>query len=247
MKYTILGFKQSELVKFGLDTVDALILRYFVDFKDSGRMVKEEIDNGIYYWVKYEGIIESLPILKLKKDAVYRRLKKMSNVNILEHKTIIENGMFSYYGIGSKFIELISDFKTNPTVLNTEPYVNKTITPTVLKPEQKINLLKDSSIKDINNIYTSIVNYLNEKASKNYRVSSKKTQQLIRGRVKEGFALEDFYKVVDNKVEEWLGTEMEKYLRPETLFGTKFEGYLNQKSQERDFEEVEDEGLGFSI
>ncbi|MBU5484146.1 conserved phage C-terminal domain-containing protein [Clostridium sp. MSJ-11] len=247
MKYTILGFKQSELVKLGLDTVDALILRYFVDFKDSGRMVREKVDNKVYYWVKYEGIIESLPILNLKKDAIYRRLKKMSNVNILEHKTIIGNGMFSYYGIGSKFIELISNFKTNNSKINTEYYVNEAITTTALEPEQKINLLKDSSIKDNNNIYSLVVDYLNEKASKKYRMSSKKTQQLIRGRVGEGFTEEDFYKVIDNKVEEWLGTDMEKYLRPETLFGTKFEGYLNQKSEERDFEEVEGEGLGFSI
>nr|WP_246582758.1 conserved phage C-terminal domain-containing protein [Clostridium mobile] len=230
-----------------MDTVDALILRYFVDFKDSGRMVREKVDNKVYYWVKYEGIIESLPILNLKKDAIYRRLKKMSNVNILEHKTIIGNGMFSYYGIGSKFIELISNFKTNNSKINTEYYVNEAITTTALEPEQKINLLKDSSIKDNNNIYSLVVDYLNEKASKKYRMSSKKTQQLIRGRVGEGFTEEDFYKVIDNKVEEWLGTDMEKYLRPETLFGTKFEGYLNQKSEERDFEEVEGEGLGFSI
>jgi len=27
---------------------------------------------------------------------------------------------------------------------------------------------------------------------------------------------------------EWLDTEMEKYLCPDTLFGTKFEKYLNQ-------------------
>ncbi|MBU5483480.1 hypothetical protein KQI86_04005 [Clostridium sp. MSJ-11] len=128
MKYTILGFKQSELVRFGLDTIDALILRYFVDFKDSGRMIRKEIDNEIYYWVKYEGIIESLPILNLKKDSIYRILKRMAKADILRHETIREKGMFSYYGIGSKFIKLIPDFKTNPTVLKSEPYVNKSIT-----------------------------------------------------------------------------------------------------------------------
>lgn len=39
--------------------------------------------------------------------------------------------------------------------------------------------------------------------------------------------MEDFKRVIDWKSSEWAGTEMEKYLRPETLFGTKFEGYLN--------------------
>ena len=49
-------------------------------------------------------------------------------------------------------------------------------------------------------------------------------------RTDEGFTLDDFKQVVNNKVAEWKGTDMEKYLRPETLFGTKFEGYLNQES-----------------
>ncbi|MGL5085587.1 MAG: conserved phage C-terminal domain-containing protein, partial [Clostridium sp.] len=56
-----------------------------------------------------------------------------------------------------------------------------------------------------------------------------KTQGLIKARIAEGFTEEEFIKVIDNKVSEWVGTEYEKYLRPETLFGTKFESYLNQK------------------
>ena len=54
---------------------------------------------------------------------------------------------------------------------------------------------------------------------------------MINARIKEGFTKEDFIKVIDNKVGEWLGTDMERFLRPETLFGTKFEGYLNQKQK----------------
>ena len=47
-------------------------------------------------------------------------------------------------------------------------------------------------------------------------------------RIKEGFTLEDFKRVIDWKVSKWIGTDMEQYLRPETLFGTKFESYLNE-------------------
>ena len=79
------------------------------------------------------------------------------------------------------------------------------------------------------NIYSSIISYFNDKANTNYRISSKKTRQLIRARVNDGFTEDDFKKVIDNKVYEWLNTDMENYLRPETLFGTKFESYLNQK------------------
>ena len=79
------------------------------------------------------------------------------------------------------------------------------------------------------NIYSSIINYLNKKADTRYRVNNKKTKTLIKARLNEGFTEDDFYKVIDNKVNEWANTDMNKYLRPETLFSPKFEGYLNQK------------------
>ena len=82
--------------------------------------------------------------------------------------------------------------------------------------------------KDID-IYKYIVGYLNEKAGTNYKHSSKKTQTCIHARLAEGFTQDDFKAVIDKKCAEWKGTEWEKYLRPETLFGTKFESYLNAK------------------
>lgn len=76
-------------------------------------------------------------------------------------------------------------------------------------------------------IYISIVSYLNQRAGTNYRASSKKTKSCIHARLEEGFTLDDFKTVIDKKADEWIGTEYEQYLRPETLFGTKFESYLN--------------------
>lgn len=80
---------------------------------------------------------------------------------------------------------------------------------------------------------TKIVKYLNSKTNSAYRTSTKKTRDLIKARLNEGFTVEDFIKVIDNKSAEWLNTEMQKYLRPETLFGTKFESYLNQKLEKK--------------
>lgn len=78
--------------------------------------------------------------------------------------------------------------------------------------------------------FKDIISYLNDKTSSNYKPSTKKTKDLIRARWNEGFTLDDFKHVIDVKVQEWLNNrEMNKYLRPETLFGTKFESYLNQK------------------
>ena len=78
--------------------------------------------------------------------------------------------------------------------------------------------------------YLEIVEYLNEKTNSQYRPTANKTQNLIKARWNDGFVVSDFKKVIDIKATEWLNdNNMSKYLRPETLFGTKFESYLNQK------------------
>ncbi|MDE5671446.1 MAG: conserved phage C-terminal domain-containing protein [Eubacterium sp.] len=86
---------------------------------------------------------------------------------------------------------------------------------------------------DKQNIYSSVVAYLNEKTGSNYKANTPKTRSLIDARCNEGFVLKDFQKVIDNKIADWKVTEYEKYLRPETLFSNKFEGYLNQKQKKR--------------
>lgn len=76
--------------------------------------------------------------------------------------------------------------------------------------------------------YKAITDYLNEKAGKAFLDKSKDTRKHIKARMDEGFTLDDFYKVIDNTVKRWKGDpKMCDYLRPSTLFGTKFESYLN--------------------
>ena len=79
--------------------------------------------------------------------------------------------------------------------------------------------------------YEEIVQYLNQKTNKNFKHTSKVTQRHIRARLAEGFTASDFKQVIDNKCNDWLRDQkMKEYLRPETLFGTKFESYLNSKT-----------------
>ena len=88
------------------------------------------------------------------------------------------------------------------------------------------NIVENSEKHDMK-VITEIVDYLNEKAHKNYRSNNKTTIRHINARLKEGRTLSDFKQVIDNRCATWLGTDMEQYLRPETLFGSKFESYLN--------------------
>ena len=93
--------------------------------------------------------------------------------------------------------------------------------------------LEEAAIKDLEKtkhkeLWIPIV-YLNQVANKRYKFVDK-TKRLLLARFKEGYTLEDFKQVIDIKTAEWKDSpEFSKYLRPETLFGSKFDGYLNQK------------------
>ena len=93
--------------------------------------------------------------------------------------------------------------------------------------------LEETAIKDLEKtkykeLWIPIV-YLNQVANKRYKFVDK-TKRLLLARFKEGYTLEDFKQVIDIKTAEWKDSpEFSKYLRPETLFGSKFDGYLNQK------------------
>ena len=89
-----------------------------------------------------------------------------------------------------------------------------------------------------NNIYSRVIKHLNEKASKSFKYTTKKTKSCIDARIREGFKEEDFLKVIDIKTKEWKDNpDMSKYLRPETLFGTKFESYLQQEIKQNQSEQ----------
>lgn len=77
------------------------------------------------------------------------------------------------------------------------------------------------------NIYIAVIEHLNSKAGTSYRANAQATQRHINARIAEGYTLDDFKTVIDKKCTEWLSSDMAKYLRPETLFGSKFESYLN--------------------
>lgn len=85
---------------------------------------------------------------------------------------------------------------------------------------------------DNENVNKDIIHYLNSKLGTKYKHSAEYINRHINARLNEGYTLEDFKIVIDKKYKEWNGTEFAKFLRPETLFGTKFSNYLNQLDAE---------------
>lgn len=121
-----------------------------------------------------------------------------------------------------------------------------------LSEVQKVHTIKTENTNTENNnnilsICKEIISYLNLKAKKNFKVNTASHQKFIKARLKEGYVLEDFKKVVDIMVAKWKGTDYEQYLQPQTLFGNKMDNYLNQPMPKRStiLTSTVDERLGF--
>lgn len=141
MKYTIMGFNQAKAVELNLDCDDLLILSYFSDFRDTELMVSEDVDDKRYYWLKYDALLENLPILRINtKSALRKRLKKLQDAKILCHyckKT--KEGTYSFYGVGENFLILKATMKNITVPIVTESAVQKSAS----------NVVNNSSDKNI--------------------------------------------------------------------------------------------------
>ena len=143
------------------------------------------------------------------------------------------------------------DGTVNSTVSELEILQSGTVNNTVSELEiLQTNKTDNNEIDNNNNkllICKEIISYLNLKAKKNFKVDTASHQKFIKARLKEGYVLEDFKKVVDIMVAKWKGTEYEQYLQPQTLFGNKMDNYLNQPMPRKahSFQSAVDERLGF--
>jgi len=142
---------------------------------------------------------------KLNKEKILREINAL--------KPSFQN--FKNYDLNIEEID-----RQNSNVINNRELIKEELNNTYIVENEKNE--KQEAIP-----YEEIVNYLNEKTGKQYRHTTPKTRELIKARWNEGFTLDDFKKVIDNKTLEWKNTKWENYLRPVTLFSTKFESYLN--------------------
>ena len=91
------------------------------------------------------------------------------------------------------------------------------------------NNILSSNLDDTKGKAVEIIDYLNEKAGKRFSHKTKETAKHINARLKDGYTVEDFKRVIDNRVMKWSrDKKMKEYIRPDTLFTpTNFEKYLN--------------------
>jgi uncharacterized phage protein (TIGR02220 family) len=75
------------------------------------------------------------------------------------------------------------------------------------------------------------IDYLNMVANTNYSYNFPSTITSLNSLIELGYNYEDFKSVIDKKWNEWKGTKFQEFVRPTTLFGEKFENYLNEQSR----------------
>lgn len=137
-----------------------------------------------------------------------------------------------WYRITDKGYSILQNCEMETAILSNEN--NKNVKPIPIN-NQYNNTDKENVGQSPTIPYTDILTYLNEKADTSFRSTSKDNQKHISARWNDGYRLEDFFLVIDIKVSEWKSdSKMSQYLRPSTLFGTKFESYLQQAVRSRD-------------
>lgn len=156
------------------------------------------------------------------KQGVVKCLKSLVEKGFIVKTDKVVNGV--------KFCEYYAT-KFNGVCNKVEQGMQQSLIPPI-KQSLTNNIVIDNLLNN-KEIYITVIDYLNSKTGQQFRSTSKATQQHINARLAEGFTVEDFKRVVDNMCIDWTNTEWEKYLRPSTLFGSKFENYLNRKPQSK--------------
>ncbi|MBS3408756.1 conserved phage C-terminal domain-containing protein [Staphylococcus aureus] len=213
-------------------------VRYDNRLTDSEKLLFAEItslSNKYGYCTASNGYFAKL--YEVTKVTVSRRIANLKECGYL-HVEIIRNG------------NEIKQRKLYPLTEMIRPINTNDNTPIITNVKENNTSINNTSNNNINRIdilsgnptripYKEIIDYLNEKTGKKFKHNTTKTKDFIKARWNQDFRLEDFKKVIDIKTAEWLNTDSDKYLRPETLFGSKFEGYLNQKIQPTGTDQLE--------
>jgi uncharacterized phage protein (TIGR02220 family) len=155
-------------------------------------------------------------ILTIDTDKIFK-----AGLNLNEYLALLK---IHYY---STNIEL--NYKISTDLL--ESLRNKKI----ISIDNNDNISINSTIKkqfkfyNLDNEITEILKYFNEITGSKIVLTSPSNKKFVKDRLEQGYSVEDLKKVIDVKYKEWKGTNMEEYIRIQTLFNeTKFQKYILQ-------------------
>lgn len=208
--YQINGWMINRL---GLKGTSLAVYAIVYGFTQDG---ENEYTGSLQYLCEFLGGVSKPTVINALKDLVekgyiIRREETINKVLFVRYK--VNLSLVKKFDWGSK--------ETLPEVVKKSKSGSKK---SLTNNKVDITNLDNKDIKDI-------VEYLNVKAGTKYKASTQNTRKLITARANDGFTVNDFKTVIDKKTAEWKDTDMAKYLRPETLFGNKFEGYLNEPAR----------------
>ena len=123
MKDSILGFNQPKVLSLvkevkdektekittiSIDVEDLLILSIIADLSNRKSIRKVILEDGQYSWISYNLILEDLPILRIDKKQLRRRLDKLVEFDLIDLKVerVNGSGTFVYIKIGQMYEEL---------------------------------------------------------------------------------------------------------------------------------------------
>lgn len=228
-------FDVEVAVEYGVNC--AIILENFCYWIEKNKANQINFYDG-YYWTynSVRAFNELFPYMSQKQ--ITTAIKK------LEEEQLIISGNYNklpwdrtkWYALTEKGYSILQksnihyDKMSNGTLQKEEPIPNiNTNSKQNNKTNNKNNVVNDNFICD----EKVIIDYLNDATGKHFRHNTDKTKKLIKARIREGFTVDDFKRVIDTKTKQWSkDKKMKIYLRPETLFGSKFEAYLNEEPNE---------------
>ena len=232
--------KIQRMVGCGEDDLKLLIAKRFIIPFESGIVVIKHwkihnyIRNDRYKPTVY---VEEKSMLETKDNNGYTLKNDVGIPNGYQMETQVRLGKDSIGKDNNKYIGEIEN-----------PVINESIEDFTDSYEEEREKVSQKEKENHREMVKEIVEYLNLKTGKNFRPNNKETIKHIKARINDNFTLDDMKKVIDTQCSKWLNNpNYEMYLRPQTLFGTKFESYLNSSTTVKVVEEKPKEKKWYDI
>ncbi len=225
-----IAYPSRSLICYDLGITQETLSKYLNNLEEEGYILREQQRNkGSFSHNIYT--ILTIPKKTVAKNTVIEKTeigsteigKLETNNNSINNNSINNNSINN----NNKEKESIKEKEKTENIRSLTE--NTPSVETSKKTEtSKLKSLKENQNKNIS-IIEEVITYLNERTNKHYTSKNKQTIKFINGRLSEGYTIEDFKKVIDNRCEKWLDDEkMNEYLRPSTLFRpSNFEAYYN--------------------